>query len=146
MLTARRLADAGVSGVRCASAGTLANQSNRSPSDAVRAAASYGVSLGDHRPQLLNEQLVRAHDMVFVMEPGQLDTLRRRFPTETHRFFLMPLFDTPPPAMGAFERLHFIDPFNQGPQAFADSYTRIDRAVTQIVSQVVTQVSARLRR
>lgn len=137
-LTARRLAEAGLTRIRCTSAGTQARPGFRPPSDAVQAAAAYGIDLEHHHPQLFNERLLKGHDVIFVMEPWQLAMLRRRFPAERRRFFLMPRFEVPP-AAGAFERLHFVDPLHRGPQAFADVYARIDRAVAPIVEQVAAQ-------
>lgn len=134
-LTAQLLTQAGVGGVRCTSAGFRANQRSSSPADAIQAAAVYQVGLDDNRPRLLTYEMVKAHDVVFVMEPAHLAELLRRWPDERRRYFLMPLFDTPPDSMGAYDRLHFVDPFGRGDEAFAQSYARIARAVGQIVSR-----------
>lgn len=134
-LADQRLISAGLTGVRCSSAGFRANQRNTSPLDAVDAAAPYGVRLGDNRPLLLTQQTILAHDVVFVMEPGHLKELRRRWPAQRHRFFLLPRFETPAPEVGAYERTHFEDPFDRGPDAFLESYARISRAIDGVVRQ-----------
>lgn len=128
-LAARHLQAAGVSGVTCASAGFRTSQNATSPPDAIAAAAAFGVSLVDHRPTLVTPELVARHDVVFVMEPSQLETLRRRWPDHRERFFLLPLYEPPVEGRGAFEQVHLVDPFGKGPEAFAHCYARIDAAV-----------------
>ncbi len=133
-LAALRLEQARISGIRCASAGFRTSQRAASPPDAVATARRYQVQLEDNRPTLLSDELVRSHDVVFVMEPGHLAQLRRRWPTEHARFFLLPRFEVPEPGVGPFERVHFVDPFGRGEAAFVDSYARIARAVDRVVA------------
>lgn len=131
-LASRRLSQLGVSEVRCGSAGFRANQAASPPPDAVEAAAAYQVDLRHHHPTLLLPELILAHDVVFVMEPGQLATLRQRWPAHSARYFLLPRYDSLGEGLGAYQRLHFVDPFNQGPEAFARSYARIASAVDHV--------------
>jgi len=100
----------------------------------VAVARRYRVSLEDHRPTLMTTPLVLAHDVVFVMEPWQLAQLRRRWPAQRARFFLLPRFAPSDPALGAFERVHFVDPFGRGEPAFVESYGRIAQAVERVVA------------
>lgn len=133
-LAALRLEQARVGGVRCTSAGFRTSQRATSPADAVAVARRYQVDLQDNRPTLITDELVRSHDVVFVMEPGHLAQLRRRWPTERGRFFLLPSVDSADPRLGPFERLHFVDPFGRGEAAFVESYARIARAVDRVVT------------
>lgn len=133
-LAALRFEQAGIRGKRCASAGFRTSQRATSPPDAVTVARRYRVSLEDTRPTLITTPLVLSHDVVFVMEPWQLEQLRRRWPAERRRFFLLPRFDTPDPALGAYDRMHFVDPFARGEAAFVESYARIARAVDRVVA------------
>ena len=48
-LARRRVAERGLSGVRCVSAGLRASQAPESPPDAVNAAADYTIALAGHR-------------------------------------------------------------------------------------------------
>jgi protein-tyrosine-phosphatase len=132
----RRLRQAGVDGIRCSSAGFRANQRAFSPPEAIEAAERYGVDLSGNRPIVLSHDLVRTHDVVFVMEPAHLAELRRRWPGERARYFLLARFDSPPSDIGAYEREHLVDPFGQGPEAFAESYARIARAVEAVVARI----------
>lgn len=134
-LAARHLHDAGITGVTCTSAGFRTSQNATSPPDAVAAAAAFGVSLEGHHPRLVTPELVARHDVVFVMEPSQLDTLRRRWPDYRERFFLLPLYEPPAEDRGAFERVHLVDPFGKGPAAFAHCYARIDAALHGLLRQ-----------
>lgn len=130
-LAARELQAAGLTAVRCSSAGFRPSQATTSPRTAVAAAARFGVSLTEHRPMLVTADLMAAHDMVFVMEPAQLEMLHRRWPTHASRCFLLTLFDTETP-VGAFERYHIVDPFGKDAAAFDYCYRRIDVAVRQL--------------
>ena len=133
LLADKRLRQAGISGVRCASAGFRISQRASSPPEAVTAAALYGITLQDHQPALLTPELVGAFDVVFVMEPWQLDALQRRWPAQRHRLFLLPLFEPERTTRGAFERCHLIDPFGKGAAEFDHCYARIDAALSHIV-------------
>jgi protein-tyrosine phosphatase len=121
-LTGKLLSETGRSGVRAESAGFRTSQNATSPPEAVGAAASYGVDLEGHRPTLLTPELIRASDVVFVMEPSQLDTL-------------LPLFEPGGEAFGAYEQCHLVDPFGKGDAEFVRCYARIARTITWIVQE-----------
>lgn len=132
-LATLRFAQTRLPGVRCTSAGFRTSQRATSPAEAVAVAGRYGVDLRDNRPTLITDELVRAHDVVFLMEPGHLAQMRRRWPRERARFFLLPSFEAPDAPLGPFERVHFVDPFGRGEPAFVESYARIARAVDRVV-------------
>ncbi len=134
VLATRRLADLGVGGVRCDSAGIRTTQGARPPQEAVEASAAYELSLEGHRPRLLTRELVEANDLIVVMEAGQLHHVRETYPDAASAVVLLSLFDAL--VTGGFERYHIADPFGQPRSAFDACYGRIDRALTVMLRQL----------
>ena len=126
-LARRLLAEAGRTDVRCASAGIRPSQAARSPHEACRVSAAYGLSLDAHEPQPLTRELMASHDVVFVMEQSQLEHLRAEYPEFRDRIFLLSLFDTA--ARSTYERYNIADPFGQPLTAYEACYERIERAI-----------------
>ncbi len=92
-LAARRLKEAGLSGVGSASAGIRPSQAAHPPVEARDAATAYGVSLDAHVPQPLTRALMDSSDVVVVMEAGQLSYLQGVYPDRARHVVLLPLFD-----------------------------------------------------
>lgn len=134
LLADRRLADAGETRIRCASAGLRTTQGHASPQEAQEAAAGFGLSLSDHRPQTLTYELVAASDLIVVMEAAQFRHLQMSYPDHAGRVLLLSLYDER--ATGAFERYHIADPFSRPRAAFEYCYRRIDRAVSSLLVAV----------
>ena len=129
---AHRLAqEAGLSGLRIASAGLTASQAARSPQDACTTAAEYGVRLGLEPPVQISAALAAEFDAIVAMEAWQAIELRNRFPALRDRVFLLPLLEQPP-AFG-YPRYHIEDPFGHGYEAFLASFSRIERALRAFV-------------
>lgn len=126
---ARRVcADRGLSGVEFDSAG-LNVQRSTPPSDAVRAAAQYGIDLASHRAVALTPERAEAAQLIIGMEPRHIVEMRRRFPHLRDRLFLLSLFTERPVDGGAFDRYHLADPYGRGAEAFDHCYSRIGAAV-----------------
>lgn len=131
----RRLANAGGSHIRCASAGITARQGGEVPAHGRDVAMlDYGVRLDDHQPQRLTREMVEAFALIVVMEASQLTLLRAAYPHAAHRIVLLSLLDPAPVA--AHQRYHIDDPFGQPRAAFAASFARIDRAVARLLEQI----------
>lgn len=137
LLAAARLEAEGETAVRCVSAGIRPSQAARSPQGACDAAASYGLSMEAHQPQLLTQELMDAADMIVVMELAQLMHLRATYPAHRDRIFLLSLLDTG--GRGAYERYNIVDPFGHPRIVFDDCYRRIARAVDALIT--LTRVS-----
>jgi protein-tyrosine phosphatase len=138
---ARRLAlHAGLSTLRCESAGLSASQAARSPQDACATAAGYGVTLGLDSPLQITDAMIASFDIIVVMEAWQALELAERYPARRDRVFLLPLLERPLPF--GYARYHIADPFGHGPDAFSSSFARIDKALRAFVA---TLVSARGR-
>ncbi len=118
----------------CRSAGIRASQAAKAPAEACEAAARYGLSLADHRPQQLSHELVRDSDLIVVMEPGQVSTLKAAYPEAADRIVLLPLFDRK--RASGYARFHIEDPFMKPLPAFEACYARIERSVEALLDHL----------
>jgi protein-tyrosine-phosphatase len=121
---AQLLRESKVEDVRCLSAGLRTTQAARPPCEACAAASRFALSLEDHVPLQLTGEMMRAHDVVFVMEADQFLTLRREYPEASARVFLLPLLDRS--AEDGHARYNIVDPFGQPAESFDLCYQRID--------------------
>ena len=139
-IAAHRVQGRSPSSLTFASAGIKTKQAAEPPEDARKAAATFGVSLDGHRPQTMTQDLVDAYDMIVVMERQQLDHVRAAFPSRRDRVFLLPLFDS---RASGIEREVIADPFGAPAAEYRDCYSRIDRAVAELLSALASQMDAR---
>ena len=137
-LARRRVAERGLSGVSCVSGGLRASQAPESPADAVHAAARYGIALAGHRALDVTAAQMAAADVIVVMEVRHVDEIRRRFPDAIGRVHLLPLYE-PAGRYGPLERVNLLDPFDQGAEAFAHCYRRIDAAIDGLASAIAVR-------
>ncbi|MCC7181524.1 MAG: hypothetical protein IT177_24310 [Acidobacteria bacterium] len=134
VLASERFKQHGGEHIRCASAGIRTTQAARSPKAACDVAATYGLSLVDHRPQTVTRELMASHDLIVVMEAAHLLELRASYPDVAERVVLLSLFDRE--AMPGYERYNIADPFSRPRAAFEACYERIDRALSSMVSSL----------
>jgi protein-tyrosine phosphatase len=134
-----RVAGRGLPAIRCVSAGLRASQAPESPADAVAAAARYEIVLGGHRAVDVTAAQMASADVIVVMEVRHVDEIRRRFPEAVGRVHLLPLYE-PAGRYGPLERVNLLDPFDQGPDAFAHCYRRIDAAIDGLVSAIAVRM------
>lgn len=125
----RAFGDAGLTDVRCTSAGIRATQASRSPGEACQASARRGVSLDAHVPSELTATMIAGHDAIVVMEASHFEQLRADYTDASDRIFLLPLFDEA--QAGAYERYNIGDPFGRPEATFDACYERIERALTR---------------
>ena len=125
----RRLEDAGIRDVSCSSAGFKLSGETRSPRQAVEAARRYGVSLESHRSTALTVGLMQAADAVIVMEAAHLTLLRRRYPAQRSRIYLLPLYSPEADRCRGYLRYTIVDPYGQPRQAFDVCYARVAKAL-----------------
>jgi protein-tyrosine-phosphatase len=108
--------------VRVASAGFHEVENRRSPAQFVDAAEAAGINLASHRSRLVTDRLLSEHDLVVVMDAGNLRLLREDFGRWEEKVV----------ALGPFEgdgRLEIADPY---PMRFDDALAvalQIDAAV-----------------
>jgi protein-tyrosine-phosphatase len=124
-----RLGNGPASVIRVRSAGFI-GPDRPSPRFAIEEAAARGVDLRQHRATVLSHHDVRNAELVFVMEPSQVKSLRQRFPAAGT---VIVLGDLDPVSDGG--RM-ILDPVDQPRSAFAASYDRIDRCVAILARAV----------
>lgn len=112
-------------GWRVDSAG-LVGPGRRSPPEAVRAAARYGVDLARHRSQLLTAETVRAVDLIVVMDPAQRREICARFGRAQRNVVVLGDVDPRP-----IDSRTIPDPVHQPLAVFEDTYARIERCVRE---------------
>ncbi|HWC74755.1 MAG TPA: hypothetical protein VG454_12540 [Gemmatimonadales bacterium] len=119
-LLSRALAPLGIS-VRSAG---LIGYNRPSPAEAVTAAAEHDIDLTNHRSSLVTAQLIRAADLIIVMDAGQRRHLYERFGFPFSNVAILGDFDPHP-----VETRTIRDPVDQRSEVFASVYARIARCV-----------------
>ena len=116
----------GLGRVRIDSAG-FAGPGRPTPADAVAAAARRGIDLTSHSSQLVMADVVRAADLIVVMDAMQRRMICERFGRSPRGVVLLGDFDPLPVASRGIE-----DPVEQGPEVCARAYERIERCVEEL--------------
>jgi glycosyltransferase involved in cell wall biosynthesis/protein-tyrosine-phosphatase len=93
---------------------------------AVLTAAPLRVDLSDHTASRVAPDAVASADAIFVMDVPQLIVMRGRFPSASHKTFLLT-------CLAADGRLDVHDPVDGDASVFQDCYEHITRAVRPIV-------------
>jgi protein-tyrosine-phosphatase len=122
----RVLALRGLGRVRVESAG-FAGPGRPTPADAVAAAARRGIDLSQHASQLVMADVVRAADLILVMDALQRRMICERFGRNSRGVLLLGDFDPLSVASRAIE-----DPVEQEPDVCARVYARIERCVEEL--------------
>lgn len=124
-------AQLGGTGIGVHSAGFL-GQGRTPPPHAVTAAAARGVDLTVHRSRLVVPSLLRAADLIVVMESAHRTTLRYDFGVPAHRILLLGDLDPgPPQARG------IVDPWDRPLPVFEEVYARIERCITALARLLI---------
>lgn len=126
----RALVREGWDDVQVESAG-LIGPGRSTPPDAVVAAAARGIDLRAHRSQLLTPALVRAADVILVMEPAQRRTVCERFGRSPQDVLLLGDFDPAP-----VESRAIADPWEQSPDVCDAVFERIEDCVGSFVKRL----------
>jgi len=116
----------GVNGVRVESAG-LIGAGRPVPRDAIATAARRGIDLSRHTSQLVLADVVRAAELVVVMDELQRRMVCERFGRWPRDVLLLGDFDPTAVTSRAIE-----DPVEQGPEVCERVYARIERCVAQL--------------
>jgi len=116
----------GLGRVRVDSAG-FAGPGRPTPLDAVAAAARRGVDLTSHSSQLVMADVVRAADLIVVMDSMQRRMICERFGRSPRGVLQLGDFDPLPVASRGIE-----DPVEQGPEVCVRVYARIERCVEEL--------------
>src|SRR5256886_1706448 len=130
----------GLGRVRVDSAG-FAGPGRASPADAIAAAARRGVDLASHSSQLVMADLVRAADLIVVMDGLQRRMICERFGRSPRGVLQLGDFDPLPVASRGIE-----DPVEHGPELCARAYAHVERCVeelAQALSSIAQQPAGR---
>jgi len=129
-LLARELAPLGIA---VQSAGLIGFQ-RPVPPEALGAAERHSVDLSAHRSRLVTVDLVRAADLIVVMEASQRRHLCERFGRSPSDVLVLGDFDS-----GPVDARTIRDPVDQNAQVYEQVYARIARCVREFVA-VVTSI------
>jgi len=130
---AQLLAKQGRTDIVCESAGLNTKQANRPPKDACEAAAQYQLSLDEHSPLQLTQELADAYSVIVVMESDQLSSVRATFPNAAGKCLLLPL--AVGSGQGEYARYNIADPFGRPRAAFDECYERLAHDVRRLLEQ-----------
>lgn len=89
------------------SAGTWAVDGMPAASEAIRQASRMGLDISGHRSQVIRPELIRAADLIIVMEHGHKEALQIEFPDSADKVHLLSeaatgdSYDVPDPAASA---------------------------------------------
>ncbi len=108
-----------------------------SPDEAVAAARAHGVDLAGHRSRIATADMVRAADLIVVMEQAQRRLVCERFGRQPRDVILLGDFDPVP-----VETRMIRDPVNNGREVFEQVYERIARCVRALVSELATPAAS----
>ena len=123
-------------GVRVESAGFF-GPGRPSPVDAIDAARRRHHDLHSHRARLITLDLVRAADLLIVMDTAQRNTIRDRFGRDRRDVLLLGDFDPLPIKTRAIR-----DPVDGAPALYDEVYARIDRCATALAGAIKRDVGA----
>jgi protein-tyrosine phosphatase len=99
------------------------------PHDALAAAARLGVDLSAHRSQVVTPGLVRAADLIVVMDAAQRQALRERFGQPSQDVLILGDLDPWPVQSRAIP-----DPVVQSSELCESVYRRIERCVVALTA------------
>ena len=123
--------------ITCRSAGIVVEQPQGCPRETLVAAERFGIDLSGHRSRRIDQGLVVEADMIFAMEAWQFTRLRKLFPLQTEKIFLLSLFEENPPKRSeTFSLLNIRDPFGRTVEDFIECFERIDACLKGIFSVI----------
>ncbi len=133
----RRLLSADGGRIVVESAGTAAWDDQPATEAAVRVAAQAGVDISGHRSRRLTPAIVRAADIVLVMERGHLTAVRAlgADPDRSHV-----LSEWPGPGEPGLE---ISDPFGASSEAYEECLRRIQQHLERVVPYIREASGAR---
>jgi len=123
--------------ITCRSAGIVVGQPEGCPRETLVAAERFGIDLSGHRSRRIDQGLVVEADMIFAMEAWQFTRLRKLFPQQTERIFLLSLFEeNPPKRSDTYRLLNIRDPFGRAIGDFIECFERIDACLKGVFSVI----------
>lgn len=112
------------------SAGTAAWEGQPATEPAIRVAARADVDLERHRSRRVTPAMVRAADLILVMEPGHLSAVQTLGADRSRTHVLS---EYPPPGEPS---LAVSDPYGASIEAYEECWRRIERHLERVVPQI----------
>lgn len=106
------------------------------PQESLTVAAARGTDLGNHLSQLLTPDLVRAADLVLVMDTAQEKALTKRYRIARARVVQVGDLD---PQLDTGRTI--ADPWGRPDEAFETCFTRLDRCADVLVLDLAVAVA-----
>ena len=125
------LAEEGGLPYRAASAGVAALKGEDITPNARAALEEVGIYAPTHRARQVDEAMLREADLVLVMGPRHLATLRRRFEDLSERVYTLPEY-----ALGASPEEGIPDPYGQTMTAFRASVRQLLEYIEGLVKRL----------
>jgi protein-tyrosine phosphatase len=119
------------------SAGTAAWEGQPATDPSIRVAASFGVDITGHRSRRVTPEMLRAADLVLVMEPVHRAAVLA-LGAETERSHLLSAWPEP-----GEPKLVLSDPFGGSTEAYEECWRRIGRHVERVVPKLREALRAR---
>ncbi len=107
--------------IRVDSAGLTAMVGDPAHDFSKKVSAGYGLSLHDHIAKQVTDEMVRAADLILVMDEQQRHRLEHQFRHASGKTF----------RIGHFNGFDVPDPYGEDEAAFEKTYQLIDQAITE---------------
>ena len=88
---------------------------------AIEVAAEHGLDLNAHRAQQLNEQLIRTHELILVMETGHVKEIETLYPFARGRVHLI----------GKWSGVEVPDPYRKPKESFIDVFHTLEKTTEE---------------
>jgi protein-tyrosine-phosphatase len=109
--------------VKFQSAGFHGTEDRSTPQHVVRAAGALGTDMTGHRSRRLNDTLLDAADVIFVMDVDNYDRLLREFPRHCRRVMALGMF-------GSSDAANIVDPYTASESEAKVILQQLDDAVS----------------
>ena len=119
------------------SAGLEVSKRIEPPEAAIIAGDHFGLSLGEHLSQPIDQDMVNAADVVVAMESRHLRILNSRYPGYAGKFFLMPFFElTNTKQYRGYPRYNIEDPYGKNVEEFVKCFNRLDKCLAGLFAML----------
>ncbi len=129
------LARARIGGVSVESAGFEASPEEAANPTGLRVARERGLDTSDHRARMVTAQAARAADLVFVMEPSHVRSMRRVSAESLSRTLYLGAL-----TLGGSRPLVIEDPYGLPEAVFRTCFDQIDAAIGELVRDLPTHL------
>ena len=113
---------------RARSCGTAAQPYIHLPSDTSKALAVYGIRHVEHKPALVNANLIGWADIVFAMASNHLAVLESLYPDDRQKFHLFL-------EQAGLGKADVQDPMGQVPEIYAKCCALIKKGIQEIIEK-----------